>query len=712
MKISRTTTILLAIIILGAILRFFWSTQNPIILPGNNDPSDYSTLAQNLLQYKAYGYPLANNQFKHTAFRPPGYSFFLSLIYACCDINNQLVKSVQIILDLLTILMIFLLAKKIFSPKKALIAAFIYAVIPEVIFFTASLHSETLSVFLLITMTYFLSRKTKGAIAASGICWGLLCLTRPIFIFIPLIVIATETIPNFRSRKYFSRIMIFCLMGFLTILPWTIRNYHIAKKFILVSTNGGFNLFLGNNPYVENGRALGWPPQEYLERMQLKDNIYHAPSATAEYLLDTKFKQAALAWIFHNWKDFFRLYFDKLVHLLGPPEHIPYPYNYWGNFNIYIYHLLDFISQLFYYPLFLAVILGFILIHRIPQTEKFLTRYINAFIIIYLAVISLFFGDARFHYPLLPFFCILAVNIPSRGKPRGGKISLFLICRFLVKTIICITILIAVLKLHLAYSISLLTNSLQERNRYQLGEQIIKIKKVNYLITDQYSTIKPQHNKRYIFKIKQPSDVSVNSKLQYYDLATHKWQLLTTREIDKILGRNNIYSLIANPFEKTDLDTKNYLIYYSDNMRGINYYQLKNKKNLTTEKLPWIDILDDSNNFFIEKEYDIVRPSSMNQLASANLSLKQYGQLDTIIFSLSVTGSKNFIELIIYSNKKPAISYKLTGESGTKDEKVFMDLTALAQPLTLTITMINNKQGDPWPTWNTHIRSIETVKTK
>jgi hypothetical protein len=38
------------------------------------------------------------------------------------------------------------------------------------------------------------------------------------------------------------------LILLVAVSPWTIRNYHAFNRFVLVSTNGGTNMWMGNNP--------------------------------------------------------------------------------------------------------------------------------------------------------------------------------------------------------------------------------------------------------------------------------------------------------------------------------------------------------------------------------------------------------------------------------------------------------------------------------
>ena len=48
------------------------------------------------------------------------------------------------------------------------------------------------------------------------------------------------------------------------ITPWTMRNWAVLGQPVLISTNGGFNLYMGNNPWNRWGGYM-WPaPPEFM----------------------------------------------------------------------------------------------------------------------------------------------------------------------------------------------------------------------------------------------------------------------------------------------------------------------------------------------------------------------------------------------------------------------------------------------------------------
>ncbi|MEW6482026.1 MAG: hypothetical protein AB1397_03350, partial [bacterium] len=123
------------------------------------------------------------------------------------------------------------------------------------------------SIFLLLRIEDNPSYKN---IAFAGISLGLSALARAnILLFIPFLLI--WMLRNSKLKTQNSKLLRYgflCLIVLLTISPVTIRNYLASGKFVLISTNGPVNLWIGNNPYATGGCA--YPPSDYSEKIYKK----------------------------------------------------------------------------------------------------------------------------------------------------------------------------------------------------------------------------------------------------------------------------------------------------------------------------------------------------------------------------------------------------------------------------------------------------------
>ncbi|MCG8353907.1 MAG: glycosyltransferase family 39 protein [Chloroflexales bacterium] len=91
------------------------------------------------------------------------------------------------------------------------------------------------------------NRATPWLALLCGVIWGLAALTRAVaLLFIPMAALLFLLFSERHRRVQSVRIAGFLLLGAaLTIGPWTLRNYLIHDRLILVDTNGGISMWYG-----------------------------------------------------------------------------------------------------------------------------------------------------------------------------------------------------------------------------------------------------------------------------------------------------------------------------------------------------------------------------------------------------------------------------------------------------------------------------------
>ncbi|MFC2157217.1 glycosyltransferase family 39 protein [Acidobacteriota bacterium] len=270
-KNTAPRRLLLFILILAFVLRIVWIFMFPDIDVGlRGDGKYYDLKAQNILQGKGYS---GNNNF---AFRPPGYALFLASIYSVFGHNLLAVKIIQAIISILTCLIIFAFSKILFNRTVALFSAALFAFYPLFIRYSAEFWTETLFIFLFFLSLFFLVKGSDKPSCSyeilSGIFLGLAALTREVALLytIPIGIWLYICSPRPGRLKYvFKKFGVLTAFLLLTIMPWTIRNYIVFQKFVPISTNGGINFYIGNNP-IANGKYMPeldpytkWPAENY-----------------------------------------------------------------------------------------------------------------------------------------------------------------------------------------------------------------------------------------------------------------------------------------------------------------------------------------------------------------------------------------------------------------------------------------------------------------
>ncbi|MEW6481838.1 MAG: glycosyltransferase family 39 protein [bacterium] len=235
-----------------------------------NDPSFYNPpLGTDMLTYDNYAKQILDGTFSNKGpyYYGPLYFYFLALIYKIFGIDPYFPRLIQMILGVLTSFLTYLIAKKVFNKPIgyiSLIISILYAMfyIHEGVLLMESLITflNTLSIFLLLRIEDNPSYKN---IAFAGISLGLSALARAnILLFIPFLLPWMLINSKFKiQNSKFLRYGFLCLIILLTISPATIRNYLVSGRFVLISTNGPVNLWIGNNPYADG--EYTYPPSHY-----------------------------------------------------------------------------------------------------------------------------------------------------------------------------------------------------------------------------------------------------------------------------------------------------------------------------------------------------------------------------------------------------------------------------------------------------------------
>jgi len=205
------------------------------------------------------------------AYVPPLYPLFLAGIYKLFGINPLAVKLIQTMLSTFTCWLMFILGRLLINKRAGLWVAVVCALYPQFIRYAGELWTETLFLFLFTAALIFLFKGINNGrhnLAAAGLLLGAGALTREIaFLFLaPLSVWFFVTL---RERERLQNIVLkFGLVAIglvLVVAPWTFRNYMQFKKFIPISTNGGINFYIGNNPEADGEfkwripKGVRWP---------------------------------------------------------------------------------------------------------------------------------------------------------------------------------------------------------------------------------------------------------------------------------------------------------------------------------------------------------------------------------------------------------------------------------------------------------------------
>jgi 4-amino-4-deoxy-L-arabinose transferase-like glycosyltransferase len=180
-----------------------------------------------------------------SALRAPGYPYFLGFIYSFTGDSITAGRVANALLGVLAVWLIYLMVRRLWGARPALVAAAIAAVFPPLVLLSRDLLSESLFVALelgtvLCVLEYRRLRDLRWA-AAAGLLGGLAALTRnpgPA-LAIPVLVGLWVFRPRLSRRALAAPALALAVMV-LAILPWTIRNAIEFDAFVPITSGTGF----------------------------------------------------------------------------------------------------------------------------------------------------------------------------------------------------------------------------------------------------------------------------------------------------------------------------------------------------------------------------------------------------------------------------------------------------------------------------------------
>ena len=364
------------------------------------DSREYHALASHLAEsrsYQAEGEP--------TAYWPPGYPFFLALVYSLFGPSVTAARIAQSGIGSLSCFLVYLIGADILGRRPALLAAGICALYPLLAYSSAALLPSPIKTCLIACVVLFSLRACKSSSGSKAGLAGIFAagavLVAP-SILPTVLMIALWVAWHDASRRGLGKlvpVLLILLPIALCVGAWSLRNYGALGKPVAVSTNGGFNFWLGNHPDVtaETGNRM-------TPRMQHElGTIYARHKNEAER--DSVLYETGMRYISEDPRRFLKLWAAKSVNLwrLSPrPMTEVQPA---GGME----RLLSILSYGLLLP-FAAVWL----IRSIKNRAE--ARLILLMFIVFTATHALFITKVRFRIPMDPYVIICAA---------GGLIALF-----------------------------------------------------------------------------------------------------------------------------------------------------------------------------------------------------------------------------------------------------------------------------------------------
>ncbi|MCE9585930.1 glycosyltransferase [Candidatus Uhrbacteria bacterium] len=215
--------------------------------------------------FQGYGYSYATELGCPSAYRSPGFLFFLTALYSVFRPENTLAQAlVQNLIAWLALILVYVVGKRFVGKKAALLGAFMMACYPYTFYHFTQYYHTFLSTFILLFLVWTLLRlkdnkKITTAILAGVSIAALAYIQGTILPATPFIVLWLLWCwwPDWKRTILVAVIMAVVSAGL--IAPWTYRNYQAFHAFVPFTTDLGHGMYKANNDYIYEITKRGYP---------------------------------------------------------------------------------------------------------------------------------------------------------------------------------------------------------------------------------------------------------------------------------------------------------------------------------------------------------------------------------------------------------------------------------------------------------------------
>jgi 4-amino-4-deoxy-L-arabinose transferase-like glycosyltransferase len=406
----RGRTSLLAIILLALILRI-----GTVVITGDRSLEyEFGILVHNMRTDNGYSWfcvdedgtidhqvDSSTHQPLPSAYVPPVYPLFLVSIYLLIGTSTFsiiLIEIIQAFLGALACLLLYEIALSLFNRTVALVAVFVYAVYPTLVFMCGQISAVNFYVFLNILFLFILFKAKDTvkwpAFAAAGAVFSLLVLARTdVLILLPAVLIWLLIIVRTNRIR---TIIVFTVASLLLVIAWTYRNYRVFGQPAPVSTSTGYNLWIGQNEHATGTRGEYTIPS-FTESVEMWERIHAlTPDRSYETKRNDLYMQEALSFMKRN---------PGKVLVLGLRKFMYYWGHYWG--IVFMYPQAN--SPAYWLPWFVVLpffIIGIVITFR--NWKKYLLLYL--YFGLSTLTVMVFFVIPRYRLFILPLVLLFAAH--------------------------------------------------------------------------------------------------------------------------------------------------------------------------------------------------------------------------------------------------------------------------------------------------------------
>jgi hypothetical protein len=295
-----------ALVVLALVLRLLYVDATPAYVL-RHDARDYELHAQSIAVGEGYSRHVAYG--RPTAFRPPGYPYFLAGVYRVAGVQRakasrriHVARVAQAVVGAAVVALIGALGTLLWGPRTGVIATALAAVYVPLILIGGAVMSEPLFVVAMLAAVIAAVVHRRSAhrfrwAVLSGVLLGLAVLTRAnaLILIVPLAFAVWDRRPRtaWRSLGPPAALVVAVLA---TLTPWTIRNAEQLHAFVPVSTQLGSSLA---GTYNDTARTDPQNPGAWrsIKHVPSYARLWRQVRTTPEPTLERRLRHAALDYI-------------------------------------------------------------------------------------------------------------------------------------------------------------------------------------------------------------------------------------------------------------------------------------------------------------------------------------------------------------------------------------------------------------------------------
>jgi hypothetical protein len=375
-------------------------------------------VAASIAAGRGFSSPLRMVQTGPTVWFTPIYPYLVAAIFKLwgiySDTSRIVIQTLNNVFASLTIIPIYCISRKIFGRGVAVGATWAWVFLPTALYYPMIWVWDTALVALIFSLIFLATlemREHHGVLpwAGYGALWAVGVLINPSILSLFPVFVAWLVWEARKANVAWAKPVAAALLVFtIGMVPWTVRNYRVFGKFIVLRSNFGLELWLGNNPKVTDTMGQWQHPNDNREEAEKYQRMGEIP-----YMAEKQ--QEALAYMRSHPADTLDLIFRRFeINWLAFSDS---PVDVWVNHTASAKAFLALTAALS-----LLCLLGTLYASRAGLPEAFPFAMV---LLIFPLVFYVTHASSRYRFPIDPIMLILATNavahLLSQARNRNAN---------------------------------------------------------------------------------------------------------------------------------------------------------------------------------------------------------------------------------------------------------------------------------------------------